>query len=174
MTLKWTKLEVGGNYNFFIQNGPNGNVESFLCEVMPSQTVIVRPSRPNKRNGTNSVYEQAELGKKTQGKSHSINEEKEVIKEHESEREIFDSTSDEDIKNNNNLPIKEFFKFLGCESSVYLYECSFTTDCRQVNCNCSFYFYLLKQKEEQKNVIKIKHKNKMSFKYSSFFENVTF
>ena len=99
---------------------------------MPNDTVVIRNTRSNKRIGTASVYEQA-AEKKLNNKDTEILEKKQSLaNESISETDQNDLTSEDDENKTNSLPIVEFFKFIGRESNVYIYECSFTTHCKQV------------------------------------------
>ena len=116
-------------------------MESFKCEILPSETVIIKTTTSKKRIGTNSVYDLASLSKrddKSTTKEESDEndtegeEEEEEPSTHISQNEEDATSSEDEIKKKQALSIEGMFKYLKMDKNIYIYQCK-VDSCKQVN-----------------------------------------
>ena len=113
-------------------------MESFKCEILPSETLIIKTTTSKKRLGTASVYDLAGLSKRDdKSTAREESDENDTEGEEEASTQISqneeDATSSEDeIKKKQALSIEGMFKYLKMDKNVYIYQCK-VDSCKQVN-----------------------------------------
>jgi hypothetical protein len=115
-------------------------LESFKCEILPSETLIIKTTTSKKRIGTNSVYDLASLSKRDDksttreesDENDTEGEEEEEASTHISQNEEDATSSEDEIKKKQALSIEGMFKYLKMDKNAYIYQCK-VDSCKQVN-----------------------------------------